>query len=50
MPTLTLHFGCHKTGSSSIQHSLKGLATEQWRYISTTVSGNESGGIGTAFL
>ena len=50
MPTLTLHFGCHKTGSSSIQHSLNGLATEQWRYISTTVSGNESGGIGTAFL
>lgn len=46
---LVFHIGCHKTGSSSIQASLVGLCNEDWSFISSRSTGNESGGIFTAF-
>lgn len=48
-PRLIFHIGCPKTGSSSIQASLVGLHNEDWLYIHTVKTGNESGPICTAF-
>jgi hypothetical protein len=48
-PNLVFHIGCHKTGSSSIQASLVGLSNQDWSFISSRSTGNESGGMVTAF-
>lgn len=46
---ITLHFGAHKTGSTSIQHSLYGLSNDQWHVLNTRKGGNESISVNTAF-
>ena len=46
---LHLHFGAHKCGSTSIQHSLSGMSGPYWRLLQTHPKGNESVSITTAF-
>lgn len=46
---ITLHFGAHKTGSTSIQHSLYGLSNDQWHVLNTRQGGNESFSVSNAF-
>ena len=43
------HIGCPKTGSSSIQASLRHLSNEDWAFLSLTKTGNDSGPLITAF-
>jgi hypothetical protein len=46
---ITIHFGAHKTGSSSIQNSLLNLDNSQWSMIKSTKSANESLQLDSAF-
>jgi len=46
---IILHFGGHKTGSTSIQHSLYGLSCREWHVLNTREGGNESLSINQAF-
>ena len=49
MTKLFLHFGTHKTGSTSIQKSLSDLNTQNWRLIRLGRSANESHNLRSAF-
>lgn len=49
MTKLFLHFGTHKTGSTSIQKSLLNLNTQNWRLIRLGRSANESHNLSCAF-